>query len=293
MLSCYFILIFMQIFMKTTKLLILLVCWACAVKAQVTPAATAQITAAATPTTLPTTEFYERFVLKTDPTPAPAGYGLTPEHPILVGAYEPDLTDQQAINFKLNRFYKTYMWADSSQVLFLSRKTMMFNNMNIEVFRVTKAGTKDTISLYTDLYKSGPIYVPKGFISFTREQLAQAFAPLLAQVKTYNAAPDKFGDDETKKMGFQILGYLQTSVGISYLMDNDYLDPILTDTSLDLDLRAYLVRCYMFHKFEYEVTGNEDAKKLAFNATVDDYKDVIAKHSFAMQGNLATTMVKK
>jgi hypothetical protein len=49
----------------------------------------------------------------------------------------------------------------------------------------------------------------------------------------------------------------------------------------------------MFHKFEYAVTGNEDAKKQAFNATVDDYKDVITKHTFAMQGNLAATMVKK
>lgn len=282
----------MQIFMKTTRLLILLILGACAVKAQNTPVATAQA-AVATPTALPTTEFYEHFVLKPNPTPAPTGYGLTPEQPILVGAYEADLTNQQEINFQLGRFYKTFMWADSAQVLFLSRKTMMYNNTNIEVFKVTEAGTKDTISLYTDLYKSGPVHAPKGFIFFTREELAQAFAPLLAQLKAYNAAPDKFGDAETKKTGFQILGYLQTSVGIGYLMDNDYLDPILTDTSLDLDLRAYLIRCYMFHKFEYEVTGNEDAKKQAFNTTVDDYKDVIAKHNFTMQGNLATTMVKK
>ena len=283
----------MQIFMKTTRLLILLIFWVCAVKAQKAPAAATQQPAAASLTALPTTEFYEHFVLKADPAPAPAGYGLTPEHPILVGAYEADLTNQEIINFQLGRFYKTYMWADSAQVMFLSRKTIMFNNMNIEVFRVTEAGTKDTISLYTDLYKSGPVHAPKGFIFFNRAALALAFAPLLAQVKAYNAAPDKFGDAETQKTGFQILGYLQTSVGIGYLMDNDYLGPILTDTSLDLDLRAFLIRCYMFHKFEYAVTGNEDAKKQAFNATVDDYKDVITKHNFTMQGNLAATMVKK
>lgn len=279
--------------MKTAKLLILLVFWAYAVKAQKAPPAQAPKNPAAAITALPTTAFYEHFVLKTDPSAAPAGYGLTPEQPMLVGAYEADLTDQQAISIQLDRFYKTLMWADSAQVIFLSRKTTMFNNMNIEVFQVTEAGTKDTISLYTDLYKSGPVHAPKGFIFFSRQQLAQTFAPLLAQLKTYNAAPDKFGDTETKKTGFTILGYLQSSVGISYLMDNDYLGPILNDASLDLDLRAYLIRCYMFHKFEYEVTGIADARKQAFNAMVDDYKDVITKHNFVLQGNLANTMVKK
>lgn len=279
--------------MKTAKLLILLVFWACAVKAQNKPAAPTPGKPAATITALPTTDFYEHFVLKTDPSPAPAGYGLTPEQPILVGAYEADLTDEQAINIKLDRFYKTFMWADSAQVKFLSRKTIMLNSMNIEVFKATEVGTKDTIALYTDLYKSGPVHAPKGFIFLSREQLAQTFASLLALVKTYNTAPDKFGDTETKNTGFTILGYLQSSVGISYLMDNDYLEPVLTDTSLDLDLRAYLIRNYMFHKFEYEVTGNEDAKKQAFNAMVDDYKDVITRHKFLLQGNLANTMVKK
>jgi len=281
----------MKFFMKTTRLLILLVFWACAVKAQKTPAAKTPGPATATP--LPTTEFYEHFVLNTDPSPAPAGYGLTPEQPILVGAYEADLTDQQAINAKLGRFYRTFMWADSAQVKFLSRKTMMFNSMNIEVFQVTEEGSKDTVTLYTDLYKSGPVHAPKGFIFFSRGQLASTFTPLLAQLKKYDAAADKFGDEESKKTGFMLVGYLQSSVGLDYLMDKDYLEPVLDDSSLDLDLRAYLIRCYMFHKFEYAVTGNEDAKRQAFNAMVDDYKDVITKHSFLLQGNLATTMVKK
>lgn len=278
--------------MRTVKLLTLLAFGIGTVKAQQAPAAKAQNPAAAIAAPLPTVEFFEHYVLKTNPAPAPDGYGLSPQKPILVGAYEADLTNQQLINSTLGRFYKTFMWPDSSQVIFLSRKTVMINSTNIEVFRVTKAGTKDTVTLYTDLYNSGPVYAPKGFIFYTRELLGQAFAQLLAQVKTYNAAPDKFGDEETKKLGFTILGYLQSSVGINYLMD-DYLAPVLNDSSLDLDLRAYLIRCYMFHKFEYEVSGSPDARKLAFNTTVDDYKDVITKHNFAMQGNLAATMVKK
>lgn len=277
--------------MRTEKLLICLLLLAFTARAQQNTATNAAQPATGQP--LPTTEFYEHFVLTPDPTPAPAGYGLTPGQPITIGAYEASLTDQKKINFEMGRFYKTFLWDDGAPIIFISRETAMVDNVNIEKFRVTKEGGKDTVTLYADLYKSGPVHAPKGFKFFTREQLAAAVAPLLTQLKAFNAVADKYGDAENKKTGFQILGYLQNNVGIDYLMDNDYLAPVFSDMGLDLDLRAYLIRSYMFHKFEYEATGHADPKKDAFNAVVDDYKDVIAKHEFSMQGSLATTMVKK
>lgn len=262
--------------MKTVKLLIPLLFLTAVVKAQ-----------------LPTTELFEHYVLKTDPTPAPAGYGLTAAMPIPVGAYVEDLADEKKINHQLSRFFKTLQWADGSPMVYVSRSSGMINNINIDQFRVTKVGSKDTVTLFTDLYKSEPIHAPQGFKFYTKEQMAAELAPVLTQIKTYNAIPDKYADTTAKKETFIILGFLQSQVGIDFLMDKDYLDPIINDMGVDTDFKAYLIRSYLFHKFEAEATGQADVKIKAYNAMVDDYQDVISKHDIFSKGSLATLMVKK
>jgi hypothetical protein len=293
--------------MKTLKLLTLLVLTISVAAAQTRPVTkTKTLVAKATPTTpvtaavaapvgtgLPSDEFFEQFVLKHSDTPAPAGYGLSAEHPILVGAYEADLSNQQKVNHELNRFLKTYLWADGSQIVFIDRKREMINSVNIDKFRVTKAGSKDTLTLYTDMYNSGPVAVPAGFKFYSKQQFATELTPICDQIKKYDAIPDKYGDDNAKQVSFQLLGFMQSSVGIDYLMDKDVLAPLLNDVGLDLDLKAFLMRSYMFHKFVYEVTGVPDAKKNAFNFMVDDYQTAIKAHDVFSKGNLATTMVKK
>jgi hypothetical protein len=169
----------------------------------------------------------------------------------------------------------------------------MINNVNYDIFRVTKTGTKDTLTLYTDQYKAAPVGLPKGFRFYTKAELAGDLSSGLTQMRAYNATPDKYGDAKAKAASFQILGFLQQSVGLDYLMDNDYLAPILNDVGIDLDLKAFLVRSYIFHKFEYEDTGVAGAQVKAFNAMVDDYQIAIKAHDIFSKGNLATTMVKK
>jgi hypothetical protein len=263
-----------------------------AAKAQQKPSAAAKAPQANTELPLPTAGFYQLFVLPHNDTPAPAGYGLTPEQPIPVGAYAESMTDQQKISAVLIRFFKTFLWDDGTPIVFVSRKTEMINNSNIEKFGVKKENGKDTIILYVDLYKSAPVQAPKGFKFFTRENLAASAAPILTEIKAFDASPDKY-NDEGQKESFQLLNYLQSNMNMSYLMDKAAMSPLMNDTGIDLDLRAFLIRMFIIHKFEYEATGHTDSSKDAFNTVVDDYKGVIALHTIAMQGDLANTMVKK
>ncbi len=281
--SWYFIIIFNEFFeMKTIKLLIIF--------ALFTAIAIAQ---QAAPAPLPTDEFYEHFVLPHTNAAAPEGYGLTPKAPIQVGIYEATLSDQDVINRQLGRFLKTYLWADGAPVIYLNRKTTMIDAVNYTLFRVTKAGGKDTLTIYTDMYKSGPVYAPKGFKFYTKENLAADIGPIIQDIKKYNAIADKYTDTTAKKLSFQMINYLQQNIGLDYLIDKDNLAVVLNDTGIDLDLRAYLIRAYMFHKVEYEGTGHAEPLKEAFNSMVDDYTEVIKRHEIFAKGSLPTTMVKK
>lgn len=278
--------------MRTERILICLLFLTFAAKAQQTPAKATNAPQANAELPLPTVGFYQLFVLPHSDTPAPAGYGLTSGQPIPVGAYSESMTDQQKIGAVLVRFFKTFLWDDGTPVVFVSRKTEMINNKNIEKFGVKKEGGKDTIILYADLYKSAPVQAPAGFKFFTRENLAASAAPILAEIKAFEAFPDKYNDDGQKE-SFQLLNYVQSNINMGYLMDKAAIGPLVNDTGIDLDLRAFLIRMFIIHKFEYEAGGHADSSKDAFNAVVDDYKGVIAKHNIAMQGDLASTMVKK
>ena len=290
--------------MKTSKLFLLFALSISVATAQTGPAAKAKQAPAATPTApapvasttatgTPSDEFFEHFVLKHSDAPAPKGYGFSADAPILVGAYEADLANQQKVMHEVNRFLKTYLWADGTQIIFIDRKRVMINNNNVDKFRITKEGSKDTLTLYTDMYKSGPVAVPAGFIFYSKEKFAADLAPICEQIKKFDAVPDKYGDEGAKAAGFQLLGFMQTNVGIDYLMDQDMLAPLLNDVGLDLDLKAFLIRSYVFHKFLYEVTGEPDVKVKAFNFMVDDYQIAIKAHDIFAKGHLAETMVKK
>ncbi len=279
---------------------------AVAVSAQTKPAPKAKQPAAKVPATAaatkplppvtgnPSNEFYEYMILKHTDTPAPEGYGLKPDMLIPVGAYAEDLSDQKKINAQLGRFYKALLWADGSQITWISRSSSMINSVNVDQFKVTKAGTKDTITLYVDQYKSDPILLPKGFKFYTREQMLADLTPIVQQIRQYNTTPDRFGSAAAKTTSFKLLGDMQAIVGLDYLLDKDNLAPLLNDVGVDLDLKAFLVRSYIFHKFDYEITGQANPLVNAFNAMVDDYQATIKAHNeiFA-KGNLAIYMVKK
>lgn len=283
--------------MKTAKLLILFVLLAGVVKAQqpVTknPAPPVAATTNNPPAGALADELFEHYVLKHADGPAPEGYGMKPDLLIPVGSYEEDMSNQSKINAQLNRFMKTYLWADGSTLVYVDRKSSMINNINVDMFRVTKPGGKDTVTLYTDQYKTGPVYLPKGFVFLTKEQLAAEFAPILTEIKAYHAMPDKYANPAAVAASFQILGFMQSYVGLDYLMDKDYVGQLLNDIGVDSDLRAFLVRSFIFHRLEYEVTGQPNPKVKAYNAMVDDYQATIKAHDIMLKGTLATYMVKK
>ncbi|GAB3914958.1 hypothetical protein [Mucilaginibacter boryungensis] len=286
--------------MKTAKLLILIVLLAGVVKAQrpvtkpkQTPAKSATTTVEAPPTGLPTDELFEHYVLKHADGPAPEGYGMSPNMLIPVGAYVEDLANQTKITAQLNRFLKTYLWADGSPLIYAGRTSKMINGVNVDIFLLTKTGGKDTVTLYTDLYKMAPVYPPKGFKFLTKEQLATEFAPVLAQLKAYYAMPDRYANPAAVSASFQLLSFMQSYVGLDYLMDKDYIGQLLNDVGVDFDLKAFLVRSFIFHRLEYEVTGQPNAKIKAYNAMVDDYQVAIKAHDIMLKGTLASYMVKK
>jgi hypothetical protein len=283
--------------MKTFKLIIPFLLFVVVAGAQQKPAAkTDKAAATIAPIKLtgtPTDEFYEHFVLKHSDDPAPEGYGFSPQLPITVGAYETNLTDQKNIALQVNRFLKSYLWADGSRITFIDRKSVMINSVNYDKMRITKTGTKDTLTLYTDMYKSGPISLPKGMIFYSKEKLFEELSPLAVQVVKYDAVPDKYADASAKQASFQLIGLLQNDIGLDYLMDQDYLAPLINDVGQDTDLKAFLIRSYVVHKFLYELTGQPNPKTKAYNIMVDDYQTVIKTHEILSKGHLADLMVKK
>jgi hypothetical protein len=250
-------------------------------------------TADASPAGSPTDELFEHYVLKHAEGSAPANYGMKPDMLIPVGAYVEDMTNQTKINAQLNRFLKTYLWEDGSPLIYVSRKSKMMDGVNVDMFLITKTGGKDTVMLYTDLYKTAPVYAPKGFKFYSKEQLGAEFIPVLADMKAYHAMPDKYADPKAVAASFQLLSFMQSYVGLDYLLDKDYVGQLLNDVGVDFDLKAFLVRSFIFHRLEYEVTGQPNAKAKAFNAMVDDYQVAIKAHDIMQKGGLATYMVKK
>ena len=107
------------------------------------------------------------------------------------------------------------------------------------------------------------------------------------------AAPDRYADDKAKTPSVQLLAFLQTNVGLDYLLDKDYVGALMDNYGIDADLKAYLVRSYIFHKFEYALTGQDNIKNKAYNAMVDDYQDVTKKHPDLITGDMSAIMVKK
>lgn len=296
-------LIFIDFFeMKTVKLLIPTMLLALAAGAQTKPAAKAKQPAAtsaapatkpAAPVTgTPSDEIYEYVILKHSDTPAPDGYGLKPSMLIPVGAFVGNIGDEKKINQQLNRFLKALLWADGSPITWISRSSSMIDGVNVDQFKVTKAGTKDTVSLYVDEYKAEPMLLPKGFKFYTKQQMLADFTPILQEIHQYNALPDKYSE-AGKANGFKLLGYIQSTIGLDYLMDKDMLDPLINEVSIDVDFKAFLIRSYLFHKFDYEMTGVANPRVAAYNAVVDDYQAVIKSHNILLKGNLANYMVKK
>lgn len=240
---------------------------------------------------LPSDEFFERYVLKTTAATKP-GYGMSAENPIKLGVYE-DMTNQAKMSSIMGRFTNTFTWPDGSRVQFLSRKTVMINSVNYDKFFAVKPGTTDTIALFVDMYNPGELGVPECFKAFTKEKLAAEFTPTVTELRKFFTLGDKYADTTAKRVSIQLLSSLQTSVGIDYLLDKDYLDAILNNFGLDMDLKAYLMRSYMFHKFDAVLSGQPDAKVKAFNAMVDDFTDVTKRHPDLSTGGVAALMVKK
>lgn len=296
--------------MKTARLLIPLVLLALTATAQTKPASKAKqpatkakTTAAATTGPIASTaplktagqisdEFFHIFTLPHSDEAAPEGYGTSPAHPILVGAYEADLSDQSHIKKVLNRFLKTYLFADGTQPIFIDRQTKMIDNVNFDIFRVAKTGSTDTITLYTDQYKSGTLLPIKGFKFYAKENLVTELTPLVQSIKGYDATPDKYGNAAAKTLCIRIVSSIGRDIGLDYLMDADYIGPLVNDAGVDLDLKAFLVRSYIFHKLEYEVTGQPNPKVQAFNTMLDDYQVAIKAHNIFAKGILPT-LVKK
>jgi hypothetical protein len=244
-------------------------------------------------TQLPSDEFFEHFVMKHTDDPTPEGYGLSPDKLIPIGAYEEDLSNQTKINQQMGRFLKTIVWADGSPLIYVDHASSLVDGVNVDRIRLTKLGSKDTLTLYADEYKTGTIFLPKGFKFYTKAQLAAEIAPALAQVRQYLGTPDRYTNAKSKSDSFLLLGFIQSNIGLEYMMDNDYLATILNDVGVDLDFKAYLVRSYMFHKFENMATNQPNASLKSFNQMVDDYKAVIKTNDIMLKGQLAGYMVKK
>jgi hypothetical protein len=237
---------------------------------------------------LPSNELYEQFVLKVAPGNSPKGYGLTPEKPVTVGIYA-DMTDQQKVTAQTSRFYKTFVWADGSPVDLTSHSSTMINNQNIDQYTLVKPGTTDTIMMYVDMYNNTPISVPKGLSVYSKQQLAKEIAPWVSKVNQLDSLADSY-TEEGRQISFSILGYLQRTTGLGYFMDKDVIDPLMAENQSDMDLRAFLLRSYISHKFLYAATDQPLAKIKAYNAMVKDYLNVIKNHPDVQTGALPALM---
>lgn len=240
---------------------------------------------------LPSDGLMEQIVLKVSSAPAPADYGTSPDAPVYVGAYK-YLADNNKMAALMGHFYKTYVWSDGTQIVFSKPATVMGKFGNVDVYTIVQTGKKDTMKLYVDMFKEGQVFLPAGLKLYTKEQLSKELAPVIQEVKTYNAVPDNYSDSTSKATAFQLVAFLQRNIGLDYLLDKETLKPVLDDANLDLDFRAYLVRSYMFHKLEFAYVDAPKTNEKAFNAMLGDFNKIYKLHPTLKSGAVATLKPK-
>jgi len=238
---------------------------------------------------LPSTSLYERFVLNINPEKPDSAYGRIPERPIMVGGNK-YLANPEEGRKLMTRFARTYTWPDGSPLEFSKPTTVFLSGTNVDKYVLRKAGSTDSLTIYVDMFNEGLVGVPDGLSLYSKAQLAKDLKPVVDTINTLFAAKDGFKDAEIQRKSFMLISFLQTSVGLDYLMDKDQLGALLADNTADGDLKAYLIRSYVFHRFVFDVEGQANPATKAYNAVVAEYANVVKLHPDVKKGQLDTVL---
>jgi hypothetical protein len=223
---------------------------------------------------------------------APAQYGLSAENPITVGAFKFFLSNREKMLITMNRFYKTFTWPDGSLVNFSSRYSINVKNIPIDVYSIVEPGKKDTIKLYANMYDDSPIFVPSGLRQFTKAQFAAELKSVLEGISQVFSAKDWYGEGPSKESTAKSLLYIQKNIGLEYFLDKDYIDPVMKDQVADQNLRGFLFRSYIFHKFYNLAVNGTSPIVNAYNSMLDDLNSTLKLHPELKTGSLLTLQRK-
>lgn len=234
---------------------------------------------------LPSTSLYEHFVLSINPNKPDSAYGRMPERPILLGGNK-YLANPEEGRKLMTRFGRTYTWPDGSPVEFSKPTTVFLSGTNVDKYVLHKAGSHDSLVIYVDMFNEGLVGVPDGLSLYSKAQLGKDLKPVIDTINTLFTAKDPYKDAAIQQKSFMLVSFLQNSVGLNYLMDQNQIGALIADNTADGDLKAYLIRSYIFHKFVFDATGQENAGNKAFNAVAAEYVNVLKLHPDLKKGQL-------
>lgn len=92
-------------------------------------------------------------------------YGLSPKNPVEVGNKDSGPKNERRFLNALSgpNGEAIFYYRSGSCCSIKSKKAVIGNKAMLDNYRVTWEGSKDTISIYIDMYDSGKLMAPKGF----------------------------------------------------------------------------------------------------------------------------------
>jgi hypothetical protein len=215
-----------------------------------------------------------------------ADYG-TAENPLPSGAFQ-NIADRAAMQTQMRKLKNSYRWPDGSMLDFSKRGSMQGKTGIVDVYTIVKADGKDTVRLYVDPYHSSDSYfVPKGLVALTSQLLAKELAPMVQIAEELYKAPDAL---MLKESASQLFGMLTKQIGTELFLDAEFVNPVLKDKEVDIQLGAYLLKSYIATKFLAHAKNIKDPQQYAAKEMKDNFLKFTALHPEVKYGSLKDTL---
>jgi len=201
-------------------------------------------------------------------------------NPILSGAFL-NVNDRS----KMIRLKNSYRWPDGQRIDFNRRNSEAGTSSGeiLDRYTLVKSGSTDTIILFVNPYKvSDTYYVPKGLVAINSLLLKNELVPYLTLVEELEDSKDPMN---LKEQAAKLLDYIGSSCGMALFTDSD-LKSFMEDKEIELALKSFLFRAYIFNKFYAygKDIGNE--KTYALAKMKSNFEKYIALHPDVKIGNL-------
>jgi hypothetical protein len=202
-------------------------------------------------------------------------FGLISAKPIPHGAFlYVGQTDK--LTLKMSKLYNTFTWPSGEKLDFSKRGTARSSSGGVlDVYSIPRPGTSEVINLYVDPYHEGEVYIPQGLVIIKAASLNSEVLQMVSLIEEFNNTTDAFKDSVSKEKQARILIFLQTRVGLDHFFDAEIVNKL---KGVNIELRGFLFRTYMFNNFLALSKGKDDNKEEGFKTMKHAYKNLVKVH---------------